>query len=55
MATMNCRDCGTVISKTARRCPQCGGKQRRPVKTLSAIFVILIGLVALSGHLSTVM
>lgn len=55
MAKMSCRDCGALVSTTARRCPQCGGKQRRPVKTLSAIFVVLIGLILLSNYLRSVM
>ncbi len=53
-----CKTCGYVISKKAKRCPNCGDKNRRPFQNTGCFkfvlaFFIIIGLISGIGKLSS--
>ncbi len=53
-----CKTCGNIIPKKAKRCPDCGDKNRRPVQNTGCfksvlIFIILIGLIVGGVELSS--
>ena len=53
--TKTCKHCGSVIAKNVRICPQCGGKNKKPIY-LRAWFIILVVLVvfaAIGGSVSS--
>ncbi len=43
-----CKHCGAEIAKNAKICPQCGGKNKKPIY-LRAWFIILVVLIALAA------
>lgn len=42
MALIKCEECGGVIAKTAKVCPHCGAKNKRPPGLIGALLVILV-------------
>ncbi|MBR5534388.1 MAG: hypothetical protein IKU62_06045 [Ruminiclostridium sp.] len=49
--TMNCRVCGTEIAKSAKSCPQCGAKNKKPIykKWYFWLLVLIIAMIAISS------
>lgn len=44
MALKKCKECGAEISTSAKKCPQCGKKQKNPVAVILGIIIIIIGI-----------
>ena len=43
----NCKACGELIAKTAKRCPYCGAKNRKPFFRRVSTYIILLLLIAI--------
>ena len=51
MAKMkNCKSCGAEIAKSAKVCPKCGAKQKKPTALIVLLVVVAIGLIASIGN-----
>lgn len=49
---INCKHCGATIASSAKSCPQCGGKNKKPVyKRVWFIVLCVIILIAVIGNL----
>lgn len=44
-----CKTCGTEIAKSAKVCPKCGAKQKKPVGLIILAVVVVIGLIGAFG------
>jgi len=42
MSMVKCPECGNVISKTARTCPQCGHRKKRFLDGCGTLLVIIL-------------
>lgn len=42
MKTMYCKTCGAKIAKSAKSCPQCGARIRKPVRGLIVLIILMI-------------
>ncbi|MDW3024686.1 MAG: zinc ribbon domain-containing protein [Alphaproteobacteria bacterium] len=42
MSLIKCKECGKEISKSARRCPNCGGKVSRGGRWLKRLFLLVL-------------
>lgn len=51
MALIKCKECGNEVSTTAKACPKCGAKVKKPTSTLTWVFVAVLSL----GMLNAVM
>lgn len=49
--TVNCRVCGTEIAKSAKSCPQCGAKNKKPIykKWYFGLLVLIIAMLAIGS------
>lgn len=46
--TTQCKACGHVLSKTARICPNCGHKPKKPIYTRGWFILVMIVLVIIA-------
>lgn len=46
MAMIKCSECGKDVSDTAKTCPSCGAKVRKPVSKFKAAVIVLMGVAA---------
>ena len=54
MALKKCKECGAEISSSAKRCPQCGKKQKSTGAVILGIIILIIGIGMLGGNTSQI-
>lgn len=43
---VNCKSCGAQIAKSAKICPKCGAKQKKPVWLIAGIIIVVLAVIS---------